>query len=47
MVIAWVQYYLSFFTGRLIDKYVTVGKKDDLSPDNELELNSEEDENPD
>ena len=47
VVIAWVQYYLSFFTGRLIDKYVTVGKKDDLSPDNELELNSEEDENPD
>ena len=47
VVISWVQYFMAFFTGRLIDKYVTVGKKDDLSADNELELEGEDEETPD
>lgn len=47
VIASWTQYFLAFFTGRLIDKYVTVGKKDDLSADIELELEGEDEENPD
>ena len=46
ILVAWVQYFISFYTGRLIKKYVACGKeKDKPSDDIELELDSEGEEN--
>ena len=40
LFVSWMQYFMSFYTGRLIDRYMSDSKKDDFSADNELESNS-------
>ena len=43
VLISWMQYFMSFYTGRLIDRYVSDAKeKSDYSGDNELELKGNE-----
>ena len=48
VLISWMQYFMSFYTGRLIDRYVSDAKeKSDYSGDNELELKGNEENNKD
>lgn len=40
LLISWMQYFMAFYSRKLIDRYVSSSKKDDISPENAIESNS-------